>query len=157
MLRNILALNLLTVPLAPIPLDPLPAQSPLRRNTGPNLPKRRRRPPLLALPRTAPAGHLGIQLVDLLEGQALGLVDHEVDEGDAQEAASEPDEEDLGLQVGVAGAEVDEVGRRVGDGPVEEPVGCGGHGEGFGADFEGEDLARDDPGGVGCVRVRVMS
>lgn len=60
--------------------------------------------------------------VDLLERQALGLVDEEVDEGDAPEAAPEPDEEDLGLQVGVALAVVDEVGCAIGDGPVEKPL-----------------------------------
>ena len=97
----------------------------------------------LALPRLA---DLEVKLVDLLEGQTLGLVDHEVDEGDADEAEAAPDEEDLGLQVGVAGALVDHVGGGVGDGPVEEPVGGGGHGEGLGADLEGEDLAGDDPG-----------
>jgi hypothetical protein len=97
----------------------------------------------LALPRLA---DLAVELVDLLEGQALGLVDHEVDEGDADEAEAAPDEEDLGLQVGVAGAGVDHVRGGVGDGPVEQPVGCGGHGEGLGADLEREDLAGDDPG-----------
>jgi hypothetical protein len=97
----------------------------------------------LALPRLA---DLEVELVDLLEGQTLGLVDHEVDEGDADEAEAAPDEEDLGLQVGVAGTLVDHVGGGVGDGPVEEPVGGGGHGEGLGADLEGEDLAGDDPG-----------
>lgn len=97
----------------------------------------------LALPRLA---DLEVKLVDLLEGQTLGLVDHEVDEGDADEAEAAPDEEDLGLQVGVAGALVDHVRGGVGDGPVEEPVGGGGHGEGLGADLEGEDLAGNDPG-----------
>ena len=97
----------------------------------------------LALPRLA---DLEVKLVDLLEGQTLGLVDHEVDEGDADEAEAAPDEEDLGLQVGVARALVDHVGGGVGDGPVEEPVGGGGHGEGLGADLEGEDLAGNDPG-----------
>lgn len=91
-------------------------------------------------------GDLGVEFVDLLERQALGLVDHEVDEGDADEAEAAPDEEDFGLQVGVARAGVDHVGRGVGDGPVQEPVGGGRHGEGFGAHFEREDLARHDPG-----------
>jgi hypothetical protein len=97
----------------------------------------------LALPRLA---DLAVELVDLLEGQALGLVDHEVDEGNADEAEAAPDEEDLGLQVGVAGAGVDHVRCGVGDGPVEQPIGCGGHGKGLGADLEREDLAGDDPG-----------
>ena len=93
-----------------------------------------------------PGSGLGHHLIDLLQGQTLGLVNHEVDESDADEAEAAPDEEDLGLQVGVAGALVDHVGGGVGDGPVEEPVGGGGHGEGLGADLEGEDLAGDNPG-----------
>ena len=68
-----------------------------------------------------------IQLVNLLEGKALGLVDHEVDERDAQETAAEPDEEDFRLQVGVSGPEVDQVRRGIGDCPVQEPVGGGRH------------------------------
>ena len=97
----------------------------------------------LALPRLV---DLEVELVDLLEGQTLGLVDHEVDEGDTDEAEAAPDEEDLGLQVGVARALIDHVGGGVGDGPVEEPVGGGGHGQRLGADLEGEDLASNDPG-----------
>lgn len=54
-----------------------------------------------------------VELVNLLEGESLGLVDEEVDEGDAQETAGEPDEEDLGLEVGLSAAVVDEVGSRV--------------------------------------------
>lgn len=50
-----------------------------------------------------------IQLVNFLQGQALRLVDHGVNEGNAEEAAAEPDEEDLGLQVRVAGSVVDQV------------------------------------------------
>lgn len=89
---------------------------------------------------------LVVELVDLLEGQTLGLVDEKVDEGDAQETAAEPDEEDLGLEVGLAGTVVDEVGSGVGDGPVEEPVGGSGHTEGLGTGLEREDLSSDDPG-----------
>ena len=63
-----------------------------------------------------------VQLVDLLERETLGLVDEEIDEGDADEAAREPYEEDLALQVGVAGTVVDEIGGRVGDSPVKEPL-----------------------------------
>lgn len=105
-------------------------------------------PGLLRLPlrRLGSNRHLLVELVDLLESKTLGLVDEEVDEGNAQEAAAEPDEEDLGLEVGVALAVVDEVGGRVGNGPVEEPVGGGAHGEGLGTGLEGEDLAGDDPG-----------
>ena len=94
-----------------------------------------------ALPRL---GNLGIELIDLFEGEALGLVDHGPDEEEADEAEAAPDEEDLGAEVRVTRAVVDHVRGRVGDGPVEEPVGRGGHGEGLGADLQGEDLTRDD-------------
>jgi hypothetical protein len=96
----------------------------------------------LALPRLV---DFSVELVDLLEREALGLVDHEVDKGDADEAETAPDEEDLGLQVGVAGAVVDHVGSRVGDGPVQEPVGGSGHREGLRADLQREDLSCHHP------------
>lgn len=99
----------------------VPAQAAVPSHASPLL-ERRRRPPVDALAGGTEPPHLAVQLVDLLERQALGLVDEEVDEGDAEEAAAEPDEEDLGLQVGVPGPVVDEVGRRVGDGPVEKPL-----------------------------------
>ena len=35
-------------------------------------------------------GHLGVELVDLLEREALGLVDEGVDEADADEAEGAP-------------------------------------------------------------------
>jgi hypothetical protein len=66
-------------------------------------------------------GALAVKLVDLLEGEALGLIDHSPDEEDADKAASAPDEEDLGTHVGVAWAVVDHVGGGVADGEVEEP------------------------------------
>jgi hypothetical protein len=97
----------------------------------------------LALPRLA---DLAVELVNLLQGQTLGLVDHGPDECDADEAEAAPHEEDLGLKVRVAGTVVDHVRGGVGDGPVEEPVGGGGHGEGLGANLQWEDLAGDDPG-----------
>jgi hypothetical protein len=111
----------------------LRAQPALGRNTSPDLRKRRSRFP----PHTL-SGNLNliIQLIDLLQGKTLGLIDHEVHEGDAQEAACEPDEEDLGLEVSVSWAPVYEVGSRVCDGPVEQPV-CGRrHREGFSANLE---------------------
>lgn len=77
------------------------------RNTGSLRRKRRARQPLDRILRLL---DFGVQLVDLFECEAFGLVDEEVDEGDAEEAAGEPDEEDFGLQVGVAAAVVDEVG-----------------------------------------------
>lgn len=89
--------------------------------------------------------NLGVQLVHLLKAETLGLIDHEPDEEDAEEAAREPHEEDLGLQVGIALPVVDEVRGRVGDGPVQQPVRRRGYAEGLGAGREGEDLARDNP------------
>ena len=55
----------------------------------------------LALPRL---GDDAVELVDLLQGQALGLVDEEVDEGDADEAAGAPG------RVRVSGLYLSEVG-----------------------------------------------
>lgn len=91
-------------------------------------------------------GALAIELVDLLEGETLGLVDHAPDEEDADEAASAPDEEDLCAHVGVARAVVDHVRGGVSNGEVEEPVAGGGHGERLGTDLEREDLTSNDPG-----------
>ena len=83
------------------------------------LPECDRRAPVLGLPRRMT---LGVEFVDLLERQALGLVDIEVDKGNAQEAAAEPYEEDLALQVGVARTVVDQVGSRIRNSPVQEPL-----------------------------------
>lgn len=80
------------------------------------------RPPLRAL---AGRDALSVHLINLLETEALSLVDVEEDEGDAEEAGTKPDEEDLALQVGIALAVVDKVGGRVGNGPVEKPLGRG--------------------------------
>lgn len=91
-------------------------------------------------------GDLEVELVDLFERKTLGLVDVEVDECSADDAEATPDEEDLGLEVGVAWARVDHVRGRVGDGEVEEPVGGSGDGESLGANLQGEDLTGDDPG-----------
>ncbi len=62
-----------------------------------------------------------VELVDLLEGEALGLVDHEPHECDADEAEAAPDEEHGGLQVGVAGTAVDHIWGGIGNGEVEQP------------------------------------
>lgn len=72
--------------------------------------------------RFASNADLGIQLFNLLQGEALGLVDEEPYERDTEETGGEPDEEDLGLQVGIALTVVDQVRCRVGDGPVEKPL-----------------------------------
>ena len=108
-----------------------------------NLPESNSRNPPNTILRNA---NLTIQLINLFQRQALRLIDHEVNENNANETASAPDEEDLGLEIGISWTPIDEVGGGVCDGPIEEPVRGGGHGEGLGADFEGEDLAGDDPG-----------
>lgn len=98
---------------------------------------------LLALPRL---GDDAVKLVNLFEGKTLGLIDHEVDEGYADKAEATPDEEHAGLQVGIAWAVVDHVGRGVGDGEVEQPVGCGRHGQTLRTNLQWEQLTGDNPG-----------
>ena len=88
---------------------------------------------------------LSIQLIYLLQGEALGFVDHEVNKCNADEAAPSPDEKDLGLQVGIALSIIHEVWSRICDCPVQEPVGSRGHGEGLGADLQWEDFSCNDP------------
>jgi hypothetical protein len=83
-------------------------------------------------------GDLGIELVNLLKGQALGLVDEEVDEYKTNATETTPDEEHLSLEVGVTRASVDHVRSRVGDSPVKQPVGGGGDGQALGTGLKGE-------------------
>lgn len=54
-------------------------------------------------------GGLLEHLVDLLEGEALGLGDEEVGEGEREAAEGTPHEEDLGAEVGLALLGSDEV------------------------------------------------
>lgn len=91
-------------------------------------------------------GHLGVQLIDLLKGETLRLVDASVDENHTDEAETTPDEEHLGLHVGIAGAAIHHVRGGVGNGPVEQPVGGGRDGETLGAGLEREQFAGHDPG-----------
>lgn len=63
-----------------------------------------------------------VKLVNLLERQVLCFVNKEPDKSDTQEAAGKPDEEDLGLQIRVSVAVVYQVGRRVGQCPIEKPL-----------------------------------
>lgn len=63
-----------------------------------------------------------VKLINFLQGQTFGLVDEKMDESNTQETAGEPDEENLGLQIGVAVTKVDEVRGCVGDCPVEKPL-----------------------------------
>lgn len=71
-----------------------------------------------------PAGRLasrravGVHLVDLFEGQALGLVDVEVNEGNADETAPKPDKEDLGLQIGIPISVIHKIRGGIGNRPV---------------------------------------
>ncbi|KAI6750233.1 hypothetical protein HG531_007498 [Fusarium graminearum] len=86
------------------------------------------------------------ELINLLKGQTLGLVDEEVNESNTQETAAEPDEEDFGLEVGLSRAVIDEVGSRIScNVPVEKPVSGSGHTERLGTGLEREDLASNDP------------
>jgi hypothetical protein len=59
---------------------------------------------------------LGIKLVNLLERETLGFIDHGPHEKDAKEAAAAPDEEDFGFETGVTRASVDQIGGSIGDG-----------------------------------------
>ena len=97
----------------------------------------------LPLGRSARGGLLH-HLVDLLEGQTLGLGDEEpgVDEGARAQAS--PDEEHGGLEVALVSA--DHVRGDDGDDGVPEPVGGGGESNTTGADGEREDLTDEDPG-----------
>jgi len=52
---------------------------------------------------------LVVQLVDLLQIEALDLVNHKIHKGDTQEAAAGPYEEDPGLQIRCAWAVIHEV------------------------------------------------
>lgn len=90
-------------------------------------------------------GDFGVQLVDLLQRQALGLVDAAVDEDHADEAEPAPDEEHLGLQIRVAGARIDHVRRRVRNRPVEQPVRGRCDGEASRARLQREQLPRHHP------------
>jgi len=91
-----------------------------------NLLKRHRRHESLRLPRFI---HLTVQLIHLFERKSLRFINHRPHKANANKAETAPDEKDLCAEIGVAGARVDHVGGRVGDCPVEEPVGGGGHGE----------------------------
>lgn len=114
-------------------------------------------------------GGLLEHLVDLLEGEALGLGDEEVGEGEGGAAEGAPHEEDLGAEVGLSllgtdevwGDDTDDLERLlvicfvflfsrimwdVKTYAVPEPVGGGGETDTARADGQREDLADDDPG-----------
>ena len=83
-----------------------------------------------------------VELVDLLEGHVLGLVDEEPNEEDGDPGEAAPDPEDVGLG-GVEGG--GKVRGDEGQQPVEEPVGSGGHRDTLGASLQGEQFSGDDP------------
>lgn len=93
------------------------------------------------------SGMLTVEFVDFLERQVLGLVDKEVheDEGDETEAA--PDPEDVTLQVNVSarGTAIFQIGGDECENEIKEPVRGSGHGHALPADFEGKHFSRDDP------------
>ena len=100
------------------------------------------RNPANRLPST---GNLSIKLINLLKRKTLSLVDAGVNEQSTDEAESTPDEEHLGLEIGVSRSAVDHVRGGVGNSPVEQPVGGGGDGETLGTRLEGEEFTRHDP------------
>lgn len=83
-------------------------------------------------------------LVDLLQGQTLGLGDEEVGVDKGAGAETTPDEEDGRLEV--AAVLADHVGSDDSNDGVPEPVGGGGQTDTTRSDGEREDLANDDPG-----------
>ena len=68
-----------------------------------------------------------IQLVHLLQSEALGFVNHEVHECNANEAAASPDKEDFRLEIRITWSIIHEIWRGVRDSPVQEPVRCCGN------------------------------
>lgn len=89
-------------------------------------------------------GGLLHHLVDLLEGQTLGLGDQEVGVDESASAETSPDEEDGGLQVALIGT--DHVGGDDGDDGVPQPVGSSGQSNTTRSDRQREDLTNDNPG-----------
>lgn len=86
-----------------------------------------------------------VHLVDRLEGKTLGLIDKHKDEDGANSTARAPEEEDLGLEVGISWSLIDQVWSGVTDGEVEKPVGGGGDGERLGTDLEWVELTGVNP------------
>ena len=63
-----------------------------------------------------------IELVNLLKGEALGLIDHCIHKDNRNGAEAAPDEEHLWSKISLAGAIICQVWRRVSDCPVKQPV-----------------------------------
>ena len=91
-----------------------------------------------------PGGGLGHHLIDLLQGQTLGLGNEEVGVDESDCAETSPDEEHRGAKVTLI--DTDHVGGNDGDDGVPEPVGGGGERNTTGADGERENLTNQNPG-----------
>lgn len=90
-------------------------------------------------------GALGVQLVHLLQAEPFGLIDQGPNEEGADKTKGTPDEEHFGLEVCIARTAIDHVGGRVGDRPVEEPVGRCRYREALGSYLQREEFACHNP------------
>jgi hypothetical protein len=88
-------------------------------------------------------GGILVEDIDLLQRETLSLGDAEVGEDETANTSRTPDEEHLGTKVSELG--VDDVGSRVTDNEVPEPVGRNREGHGLGTDGEREDFGGDYP------------
>jgi hypothetical protein len=95
--------------------------------------------------RVPSTGNLRVKLINLFKRQALGLINAGVNEHTTDKAESTPDEEHLGLEIGISSSAVHHVRSGVGNSPVEKPVGGGGDGETLGTGLEREQFTRHDP------------
>jgi hypothetical protein len=91
-----------------------------------------------------PWGGLGHHLINLLQGQTLGLGNEEVGVNESDCAETSPDEEHGGAEVTLLNT--DHVRGDDGNDGVPEPVGGGGERNTTGADGEREHLTDEDPG-----------
>jgi hypothetical protein len=82
--------------------------------------------------------------VDLLEGKALGLPNEEVGVNEAAHAKGAPDEENLGLEVGLVGT--NHIGGNDGNDAIPQPVGSGRKSDSSRPDGDREDLPNNHPG-----------
>lgn len=88
----------------------------------PDFPKRDSWNPSNTLSRIA---DLSIQFIHLFQREAFRFINHEINERNADEATTSPDEEDFGLQIGIAWPIVYQIWCGVRDRPIQKPVrGC---------------------------------
>lgn len=83
-----------------------------------------------------------VELIDLLKGQPLGLINHGVYEHECDPAEAAPDPEYIGLGWAECSCEVWRNKRKK---PIEEPVCRSGHRKTFGTRLERENFSRDNP------------